>query len=181
MKAIFGQLLAPLALAALAWFYLDLTAWLSVAAPVILSLSVVGAAVLFRLGRGLPEFHVRDLDVEDIDSLTDAYSVVAQRLSGILAWIGVAIGLLIVAHFVKNGPEWLCSSLTSLGVYFVSFVVCRTVVLVKGDLDLVRLQGKLLVKEIEANRTREHMRVLEAAREASPFDSPEGYGGLASR
>ena len=148
---------------------------------VMLSVSVVAAAVLFRLGRGLPEFRVQDLDIEDIENLTSAYTAVAKRLSAILALIGATIGLLIAAHFVKEAPGWVGSLVTSLGVFSVGFVVCRAMALVRGDLDLIGLQGTLMAKEARSSRVRERAQALDGAQKATPFKNPEGYGGLASR
>ena len=175
------QFAIPLVLAALAWRYMDLAVWLSVTPGVMLALSVIAAAVLFRLGRGLPEFSVQELEIEDIRKLTGAYTVIAKRLGAILALIGLSIGLLISAHFFKEAPACVNSAIASLGAFSFGLVLCRTVALVKGDLDLIGLQSKLLVKDVRLSRVREQSDTLEDAQKRSPFKNPTGYGGLASQ
>ena len=180
MKALLIQLTVPLAPAIPAWYYLNLAVWSSITPSVMFLLSVIGAAVLFRLGRGLPEFSVRELEIEDICKLTDAYAAVAKRLGVILALIGVTIVLLISIHFVRELPAWVCSAVASLAVYLLGLVLCRAVLLVKGDLDLIRLQAQLLVRDVRLSRAREKSDVLDEAKKASPFKNPPGYGGPSS-
>lgn len=180
MKWILIQLLIPLPLAFAALLFLEHATWLSVTGHMMVCLTVVAAAVLFRLGRGLPEFHTRELATSELKRLTKAYTDVAKRLSVILALILLAIAIMMSAHFTCGAPLWVNPVLVFLGVYFVCLVLCRTVALVKGDLNLIRLQGRLLLEDVQLGRARQRAASLNESAEASPLKPSKGYGGLAS-
>ena len=180
MKALSIQSVIALALATMAWWHLDLEVWLAAAPGVMVSLSVIAAAILFRLGRGLPGFSVDELNVEDIRKLTSAYTAVAKRLGTILVLVGLAIGSVIAAYFVGETPLWVRPAVTSLGMFSLALVICRAVALVRGDLDLIRLQAKLLVQDARSRRAREQAEEIEDAQRTRPFRNPPGFGGLAS-
>ncbi len=123
---------------------------------------------------------VEELNVADIRKLTSAYTTVAKRLGVILAIIGVAIAFVIAAYFVGEKPEWVTSGIMSVGVFLLALVICRSVALVKGDLDLIRLQAKLLVQEAQLRKARKLSEDIDESQSTSPFRKPPGYGGLVS-
>ena len=94
--------------------------------------------------------------------------------------MGLSIGSVIAAYFVGETPLWVRPAVTSLGMFSLALVICRAVALVRGDLDLIRLQAKLLVQDARSRRAREQAEEIEDARRTRPFRNPPDYGGLAS-
>ena len=73
--------------------YLTPANWLSIATLILVWLSTLAAAVLFRLGRGLPPFQTEELKLETISRLTQATQDVARRLSVLFYFV---VGTLVV-------------------------------------------------------------------------------------
>lgn len=170
--------------------YLTPASWLSIAALILVWLSILAAAVLFRLGRGLPTFETEELNPETISRLTRATQGVARRLSFLFY---IIIGTLVVhlamvliggsAEDVGGSAEdvdFLVLGFVFLDSFLVAFTLCRAVILVQGDVDLVALQSKLLKKNAQLRNARRHDNELKQATAESPYTPDPEYGRLHS-
>ena len=175
------QLLIAGGLAAAAYFFIDPERWTSIVPEVMLSLSIMAAAVLFRLGRGFPQFPTQELSPEDLGPLTSAYNEVTRRLALILGLTALAIASLALVSFSGGNSPWSFRPvLVSVSVFLCVLALGRAIALVKGDLSLVRLQGLLAEREARLRRARKDEQQLREADQSRPFKRPPDYGGLAS-
>ena len=150
-------------------------------------LSILAAAVLFRLGRGVPSVSIDGLDVAEAEKLAKAYEVVAQRLAVVAGWtviglLGLAmIGIahrLIGQHLPADIAQVCCQALTAALAAILALTFCRAVVLVRGDLSSVRVQGKSMVTSVRRRHVEQATAALEEAERAEPFKTPPNYGEL---
>lgn len=179
------QLAVASTLAVLAYLQVDTCRWLDVVPAVMICMSILAAAVLFRLGRGLPQLPVERLNTERVTTLTTAYVEVARRLAFILAFTTLALLTLAIARLALTEREelidWpIAEELMAVSVFFSALALVRGIALVKGDVDLVRLQASLTKDEVVLRRAEESKSRLEGSQKNHPFKMPENYGGLAT-
>ena len=177
------QFVVAAVLAAAAYLYLDPTRWLAVIFEVMLAHSILAAAVLFRLGRGLPQFAHEHLSAKRLRELSDAYKKVVQRLGWMLAIIVAAIACLAMSRLsLTTGDDlnvWsIGRELMSVSVFVSSFAVIRIVALVVGDIGLVRLQSELIEEEARLRWKEAAQVVSEQASQTDVYQTPKNYGGL---
>ena len=161
--------------------------WDNVRPEAMTMLSILAAAVLFRLGRGVPSVSVDGLAVEEAENLATAYEEVARRLA-VMAGV-TAIGLLGLAvigvihrffslHLPSDVAEVLCRLLTALLAVVLAYTFCRAVVLVFGDLSSVRVQGKSMVASARRRHVEQTTAAIRNAEKSHPFEKPSNYGDL---
>lgn len=180
------QVLLALTLAMVAYCFLDPARWVAVVPDVATGLSILAAAVLFRLGRGLPPFAVGEVSLDRVRTLTRAYEKVSTRLAVILgialcALISLALARLGLAEREGQLDPWpVGRELMAASVFLSALAIVRGVALIAGDLDLVRLQSSLVAEDARLRRAREEKEKIGEAVQTRPFKNPESYGGLAS-
>ena len=174
----------PTALGVAAWMWLPTATWLELSEKLVPVLSIFGAAILFRLGRGLPEFGPRDLSVTDADRLAETARELSLRTAVMLAFVTVALVFNVVASTAGLVP---CEAgalagrvVTCAGVVLTSLACVRIVDLVRGDIGLVRLQGALLRETARRQLVTEQAEQRQQFREDNPPKQPSGYGGIAT-
>ncbi|MDE0179421.1 MAG: hypothetical protein OXP36_12610 [Gammaproteobacteria bacterium] len=174
----------PTALGVAAWIWLPTTTWLQLSAKLVPVLSIFGAAILFRLGRGLPEFGPKDLSITEADRLAEMARNLAQRTAVMLVFVTVALIVSVVASTPGLVPcepgAYVGRIVTAIGVLLTSFAFIRTIHLVRGDIGLVRLQGDLMREAARRRLAREQAKKRRQAKSDKPLQQPSGYGGLAS-
>ena len=111
----------------------------------------------------------------------EAYVRVANRLSVLFYVIIFAIvihvtGMLVfeLSEAESGYPTYIVLIDSSL----VALVTCRAVMLVRGDVDLVDLQSKLVKENTRKRRARAEVEALAEAASASPFEPDPDYGGI---
>ena len=179
------QIVASLALASLAYSVLDPVRWVAVVPEVMVCMSILAAAVLFRLGRGFPELPVDELSVERVQRLTAAYKEVGPRLAFVLVFTMLAILSLAVMRFAlpvrPDLPVWpICREVMGTSVFFAVLAAIRGGWLIYGDINLIRLQASLIEEEAILRHARVTRERLENAVRERPFETPKSYGGLAT-
>lgn len=144
-----------------------------------LLLSILSAAVLFRLGRGFPQLEMKHLDSEEIENYCKAYLVVSERMRTLFYVIIFAILLIVLFGYVYEIPELFSINriFVSIILGIVVFVLYRTWELVKFDVDLIQLQADLLQKSIQGERADESIDKFEKIRSKKEIETPAGYGG----
>jgi ABC-type amino acid transport system permease subunit len=164
---------------------LSLDFWSEARQSLLVALSVIAAAVLVRLARGLPFTNPEIFEVEEIRSVVRAVHQVMRSLKVLIMVIFASFLLLILAaplekaalklEFAQNYGPSIDALLSALIGLLLAYVFVRIIDVVRGDYDLVSLQGLFMVRAVErrqGKRFEEHQN----APGASPFQTPEGYG-----
>lgn len=116
---------------------------------VVTALSIVTAAVLVRLNRGMPTLDWKSLAIGERKNLTKAIVDLTKEYASIVAINGVL--LLLVVGLITAGPTGVASLLPNVRVAISALVgflsalcIARMSYVVWRDFDIVRLQRKLL-------------------------------------
>ena len=143
-----------------------------------MTLSILAGAVLFRLGRGLPQLALEELRDDEVAKLAAAFRQVSKRLVVFFYVVGFAILSQLAVQLVPAtlSSNW-SKTVVAVSLFLSAFVCLRAVLLVRGDADLVDLQAKLLEDNHKRRAVRE---ALKRADDERPLKPPPGYGGLAS-
>ncbi len=179
--------IAVLCLAAGASLAMEPKDWDTIRLEGMTMLSILAAAVLFRLGRGVPSVLIDGLAVEEAEKLATAYEEVARRLAAMAGMI--AVGLLglavigIVHRFISLNlsvgvAEVVCKLPTAMLAALLALTLCRAVVLVRGDLSSVRIQGKSMVASARRRHVEQTTSAIKEAEKSRPFQNPSNYGKL---
>lgn len=177
MKWLLVTLLVLLAACA---FFFDLSWWLDLRAEVLTFLSILLGAVLFRLGRGLPQLAVERLDASEVQRIAEAFKIVGDRLVWVFAVTGLSIICMLATEpLLPCGPDSLfVRGATSVTLALSALSLERAIALVRGDRDLIRQQAELLKRDAQKRGAERSAEVLDDAERRRPMSSHEGYGGL---
>ena len=176
------QIAVPLGLAAGSYCLLDSGRWFAIVSEIMLALSILAAAVLFRLGRGLPPFAVEQLSGSRLRELSDAYGEVARRLAWMLALTALAIASLAISRLALTTEGSLEAwpvgrELMSASVLLSTLALVRAVPLVMGDIKLIRLQADLVQEEARLRWGRQAKALSDQANRDDAYETPKDYGG----
>lgn len=161
-------------------FFFDPGWWLDSRPEALTFLAILLGAVLFRLGRGLPQLTVERLGSSEIERIAEAFKVVGGRLVWVFGVTALAILCLILTElFLTLGRDsWVVRLATSATLVFSIVALERTVAVVKGDRDLIRLQADLVKRDARKRDAAESAKALDEAEQKKPITPADGYGGL---
>lgn len=181
LMPIFVQLSLPIVAAMTCYLHMEPSLWIDIKREVMLVLSVMAGAILFRLGRGIPYMEVGELSISEIRKLANAMKTISFRLSYVLAVTSISLiglALIEIIHRVTQTPQ----AATAVLAFFIVFSICRAVMVVMGDINFTALQSEIMVQNArrrsakrKANMVSEKM--LKEERE-NPFRPPSNYGNL---
>lgn len=172
---------------AVAAFALDPSDWKSIRPEAMLVLSVLAAAVLFRLGRGFPPVSTDELEVDEARRLAETFRVVARRLAWVAAVAAVAlfclagmeVGYKLLALLFSAETVEICAKAAgSILAFVIALAFCRAVMVVLGDLSATAVQSDNMVKSVQRRHARDAAAALDEAEKAQPFEKPSNYGGV---
>ena len=177
------QIIVPGIVAIISFVYMEPHYWEEVYSGLMLPLSVLAAAALFRLARGVPNLPMDELDTAQVNELAAAYLIVTRRLAWMIGIAFISIVGLIFVHLAYNSIELpsefhrlLIQSAAAFVVFCVVLSFFRGFALVCGDLDYVKIQSELIV----TNAQRRHVRIanaeLSAAEKKQPHKPSSSYG-----
>lgn len=183
-------ILIPLSLGGIAYEIMEPRHWGSIKQGLMLALSLLGAAVLVRLARGMPVSNTEYFEVEEMRRLSNAvkqiylalialFIAILSSLAG-LVFIEVAQGA--IGNSALFGPETkhIAQQLSSAAlVFLVSFALIRTLPLIVGDYDLVKLQSSYMERAVERRHAAHHIAAMDGAAASKPFEKRPGYGKTA--
>lgn len=177
------QIIVPSVIAIISYTYMELSQWSEVQSALMLPLSVLAGAVLFRLARGVPELPMDELETEKIKTLVSAYQTVTRRLAWMLGvTIFSIIGLIFIdfARDLFELPTELYTDLiqfaAALVVFGVVFSFFRGLALVLGDLDYAKIQSELILTNAQQRNARARITDLNEAEEKKPHKTSPNYG-----
>ena len=157
--------------------------WDVQAAKLLTALSVIGAAVLVRLARGLSMPAGDAIEGDEARRLTSAIKTMVRRLRLLILVILGTMVLLVVLPGASSllqeiaPTEWadlvqrFASGIIGLAI---GYVLVRMVQVVNSDVGLVDIQAEVFLKSL----SRKEQKKFDEGRAASvaPFRNPEGYG-----
>ena len=175
------QLSLPIAAAVICYLYMSPLQWLGIKQEIMLVLSIMAGAILFRLGRGIPYMEVGELSIGDIRKLADAMKTISFRLSYVLAVTSISLiflSLIEIIHRSIQAPQ----TTTAVLAFFIVFSVCRAVVVVMGDINFTALQSEIMIKNARRRSAKRKVSIvseqmIKEERE-NPFRPPSNYGNL---
>jgi len=184
MKITWLPLLAATAAASFAAAVVGVGTWDKTKTGLLTALSVVAAAALVRLARGLPFSNPDHFEPSEVEQLTAAVKQLARSLR---AFLGIVLGtmvLLVLAQPLANLVHRLSTGLAkavfdhllsaAIGASL-AYVLVRIWQIVGSDLSLLDKQSLFMVRAVHRNsRKKEEMKAKEI--EEVPFSTPEGYG-----
>lgn len=179
-----GQIMVVGSAAVAGAAFLEFSDWNAIRTECMTLLAIVGGSVLFRLGRGVPSIAVEHMKPEDVQRLGRALEAVTRRLAVIAGVIACALlGLTVIGpmYEILEGRLWAVDAADALVAGLMAFVACRIVILVLGDLSLVKVQAECLTesaRHAQRSRAEVEIRVLDEAGRASPHKQSSNYGGL---
>ena len=177
------QIIVPGIAAVISFLYMEPHFWNEAHSTFLLPLSIFAAAALFRLARGVPTLPMDELDTEQVKELVEAYRIVTRRLAWMIGIAFVSIIGLIFVHLAYITIDLLSEFNRLLVQFAVAFVVFfvflsffRGFVLVCGDLDYVKIQSELIVKNVQRRHARTISSNLSEAEEKQPHKPSPNYG-----
>lgn len=137
---------ALLAGAAVFGFFLTLPRFMNILQPLIVALSIMAAALLVRLNRGMPTLDWSSLDTNDRKILTQKIVELSREYMVVLAVHAVALVVLLVLAVKEptTFSPWMQIAALALAGGLVAFCAARMAYIVWRDYDIVRLQKKLI-------------------------------------
>jgi ABC-type uncharacterized transport system fused permease/ATPase subunit len=164
-----------------AYWWLPLAVWTPAFPALLVSLSMLGAAVLVRLARNAPITTPAAFDEADLRRFFDTLEELSRRLFWIFLQVIVSLFVVILSIVVADGKHGVSSTwqvlLTpwcsgALALLFV-WLLWRVVQMARGDIGFLKLQREILEGSLARQRKKEAEKVVAAPVE---FRSPGGYG-----
>ena len=176
---------ATLAAAAISAALVGVGTWDKTKTGLLAALSVIAAAALVRLARGLPFTNPDHLEPDEVEQVTGAVQQLARSLRAFLGIVLAAMVLLVLAQPLANLVErlWLVEpakaairmGLSATVGGALGYVLVRLWQVVGSDLSLLDKQSTFMVRAVHRKaRAKEEERAEKLG--TVPFETPEGYG-----
>jgi len=178
----------PVICAALSAWLISLSGWESLRTAVIPAISMIAAAVLVRLARGLPFTNPDHFSLGQFRDVAAKLEVNARHLRALI-WvcIGAVVAITIGAPLYRQLPPaapgfgWVAIAtelVVSAGIGFlVSYSFVRIFEVVQSDVLLLKLQSKI----IEGVIAQKNAKAFEKERGENPAGEIAGAGSFGSR
>ena len=179
------QIMLSLAAAVVAFLFMEPAHWGSIRDGAMIVFSILVAAVLFRLGRGIPPVAVDYMEIGEAKILAKTFKTIARRLS-IVAGVSTAalLGLAAIGSF-HQAETFYAKVLAAALAGVMAFAFYRAVMVVLGDLSSIALQSENMVNCVRRRHVREQRRhardkiaALDEAEKDQPFKKPSNYGKI---
>lgn len=172
--------------AASAWL-ISLATWEQLRTPLLPAISVVAAAVLVRLARGLPFTNADHFSLGDFRSVASKLEANARKLRALIfVCLGALVGLIVFPGLPKLELfpvlphfEWVPTALNRLlsatlgGTVVYAFT--RVIEVVHSDVSLLRLQSRIMETVIASKNAKAFEKQTESST-GTPIAGSAGYG-----
>lgn len=184
MRLTLQPIVVPSVAAAISAALVGAGTWDDAKTGLLASLSVIAAAALVRLARGLPFTNPDHFNADEVEQITRAVQQLARSLRAFLGVVLVAMVLLVLVKPLSGliARFWLTNAaedvfqraLSGLIGAVLAYVMVRIWQIVGSDLSLLDKQAQFMVRAVHRKaRTKEEM---EAATAPMGYKTPEGYG-----
>lgn len=180
------NLILPVLAGAAAWLAVPLSFWHDARASLLTAFSVIAAAVMVRLARGLPFTNADHFEVDEIRQVTAAIKQIMRSLQALIVFVlATMIALTFVdrvqALFDQYGlptTSYIADHALSAGLGFaVVYVLMRIIQVVRGDYSLVELQSRFMIRAVERKEAKKYDEARAAAAQLEPpYQAPKGFG-----
>lgn len=159
-------------------------AWDGAKAGLLTALSVIAAAALVRLARGLPFTNPDYFEVDEVEQVTAGVKQLARSLRAFLIVVFGSMVLLVfvlplskevVALFVPLAAQWIDRGLSFAVGAVLAYVLTRIGQIIGSDLGLLDKQADFMVRAVH-RKARDKEEARAEALGTKPFKTPEGYG-----
>lgn len=184
MKLKLAPALFPAIAAVFAAASVRISTWDTLKTSLITALSVVAAAALVRLARGMPFTAASHYEPDEIDKITKAVMQLARSLRAFLAITVISMVTLIaispLTEFAARVPNtafvWLGGRCLSAAIGgLLAYVAVRLFQIVGSDISLLSEQSKFIVRAVHREAEKNALEKL-PNEISSEFRTPEGYG-----
>lgn len=159
----------------------DVYGWEAARLWLIPALSIIAAAVLVRLARGVPVTNPDHIRAEEVDDVTGAFTSLIQSLRSLFF---VVLGAIVVVGAISPVAAFLAQQFSVTVDYGnrvgsgivglnVGYCFARMLQVAQSDVSIAKLQARLIR---EAVARREAKKFEAEAMQPSSFRQPEGYG-----
>lgn len=174
-------IVVSLASAALCGVMVDIYAWETGRLWLIPALSIVAAAVLVRMARGLPVTNPDHVRPEEVNEVAGAFTSLVRSLRTLFCVVLITIVVVGVASPLATRLADIWTSPwdfgnrvgSSLVGTFVGFAFARMVQVAQSDVSITDLQARLLKAAVARKEAKSFE---EDSMQPSAFKTPEGYG-----
>lgn len=178
-------MLLPLVAGAFAAWLIGISTWDETKMGLLTALSVIAAAALVRLARGLPFTNPDHFEPTEVEQVVHAVKQLARSLRAFLGVVLLAMILLVVAAplsglferlwLVPDAKVALNRALSFLVGAALAYVLVRMWQIVASDLSLLDKQASFMVRAVH-RKARERDEEDAETSPSAPFVTPEGYG-----
>ena len=190
------QVLIPFVIAIGAFFAVEPNVWSGVRSDIILVLSVLAAAVLFRLGRGIPPMNVEELELREVQVLAKEFRKVTRRLAIflliiVISLIGLSLAevvdeifLILFPEFSESVQKTIIRVSAAVLIFFIVLTFYRAFLVIRGDRNLASVQGEIMVCSAKRRQNRKVLNTaneLKSSEKEQSFRNPSNYGKLIGR
>lgn len=178
-------LIVPFFVAAASACFVSVDGWGTWRTGLVPALSVVAAAVLVRLARGLPFTNPDHFTLSDFRSVAEALGKIARSLRALIfVCFSSMVGLIIFPSVLgvvrqvatDSRMEGLAdSTLSALLGFSISYTFVRVMQVVEGDISLLKLQTEILDRVISAKNAQAFETKM-ATQSATPIAGAETFG-----
>lgn len=171
--------------AAMSYLWVGLSIWSEARTGLLTALSVIAAATLVRLARGLPFTNPDHFDPDEVEDVVRAVKKLARALRALLGVTLVVMVLLVAvqpaasasvgAHFAGQVADVAFRLLSSAIGGGLAFALARMWQVVGSDLGLLDRQGLFIIRAVR-RKQRKSDEEREAQGDVAPFKAPSNYG-----
>jgi Flp pilus assembly pilin Flp len=134
--------------------------------PLITALSIMVAAVFVRLNRGMPALEWKSVEPDDRRGLTAAILHLTIEYGRIIGIIAVVLGGLVTLSVIGKidaslWPEWARRLASGAVGGLVSLCAARMAYVVWRDIDIVRLQKRIIDSSASRESTEQHAKLAD--------------------
>ncbi len=180
-------MLIPIASGVASGSLISLATWEQLRTPLLPAISVVAAAVLVRLARGLPFTNADHFSLDDFRSVASKLEQNARKLRALIfVCLGALVGLIVfpglpklalfpILPYFEWAPAAINLGLSAILGGTVVYAFTRVVEVVHSDVSLLKLQSKIMENVIAAKNAKAFEKQREAAG-STPIAGSAGFG-----
>ena len=185
MRLTLLPVLAVAAASAMSFAWVGVSTWDNAKTGLLAALSVIAAATLVRLARGLPFTNPDHFEPGEVEKVVEAVTLLSRALRALLgvtlsvmvlvvlaAPLSAAIGRAALQPWLIEGLLQGLSATVGGGL---AFALARIWQVVGSDLGLLEKQGQFMIRAV-GRKQRQADEEQEKQGDAPPFKTPSGYG-----
>jgi hypothetical protein len=185
MRLTLLPVIAVAAASAMSFAWVGVATWDNAKTGLLAALSVIAAATLVRLARGLPFTNPDHFEPDEVEKVVEAVKLLSRALRALLgvtlsvmvlvvlaAPLSAAVGRAAIQPWLIEGLQQGISAAVGGGL---AFALARIWQVVGSDLGLLEKQGQFMIRAV-GRKQRKADEEQEKQGDAHPFKTPSSYG-----